>query len=553
MKYLMKDERKNYIDNIIIIFLLIQPIMDMYMAIIGEKMDLFGFSIVTLIRVVTITALFGITVYNILKNNWKKIPKVIWVGLTYMGLLAVYTVAHHYNITLNKYYMDNNLYNIMSEMLYIMRLIIPIVFIYIIYNNKIEKKNLINIMTIVATIISVIIVVTNILGVSFIAYANDNSIIKGNIFSWFGSEKINYKLLTSKGLFDSANQIGSLLALLLPITILNAIKNNKWFYYLMTFIQIIAMIMIGSRIASVGWLIITIAVLLIYIVLSIVRKEEKIKKTTVFVMISIIIVCSYITTKSPVTGKEITKADAESYAIQQVKLKETNIEEYIKESIYSDEKLYVLVDNVLSNKISLGKTYDVEKLKVLSQEGDINKIRNDVLNGYIEGYYNYNYINSTYIEEIYPHEDDPDFWLEMFEQPFYIKADNRGLQKAVIERLKENNSNTLTDTLFGMGATPLNKRSFMIENDFIGHYYNLGILGTVLFLFPYVIIVITSGIIMIMKFKEKFTIDNTIYMFSIIIAFGAGLLGGHVFDEYIATFFIAYIAAMLLKNCVSKD
>ena len=41
------------INVILVIFLIVQPLCDIYMGVIGEKLDLFGISIVTFIRTIT--------------------------------------------------------------------------------------------------------------------------------------------------------------------------------------------------------------------------------------------------------------------------------------------------------------------------------------------------------------------------------------------------------------------------------------------------------------------------------------------------------------------
>ena len=55
----MKQKKLINVLNIwLVLFILIQPVLDIYMALVGEKLDVFGISIATLIRTISTTIVF---------------------------------------------------------------------------------------------------------------------------------------------------------------------------------------------------------------------------------------------------------------------------------------------------------------------------------------------------------------------------------------------------------------------------------------------------------------------------------------------------------------
>ena len=536
------------IEKTIIIFLMLQPLFDMYMTIIGEKLDIFGFSIVTLIRMITILIL----TFMILKGQIKRDNKpIIYFGI-YSFILIIYTIMHHFSI--NDYYIENNLYSFVTEALYLIRLVLPILFMYTIYKAKINKKYIRNTFMVISGTIAITIVLSNLFKISFIAYSLENQYIKDNILGWFTGayEKFNHKLLTSRGWFTGANEIGSLLALLFPITIYNSIKTNKWYAHFITFIQMIAMIMIGSRIASLGWIIVYAIMILIYIFFVFIKKELKFNYKLCFLLILIYTFGIVLVQYSPVLKNTPTTKYESSY-IQNIAKEEyivnhKYLEEYIKGEIpYTD-----YIEKIKQKEVKVSESFDMEQLEKAVEAGNTEEIHNILISEYVLQNFTSHHIGNTYIKKTYPYYDDPDFWLQTFEMPLNIKGNGREMEKTIAKRLKERNDNYIQNTLFGMGDTPLKSRDFVIESDFIAHYYNLGIIGVIIFLIPYVALLSISGIIMLKNYKEKFTFENVTYAFAICLALGFGVLGGHVFDEYITSFIIVFILITLFKEVLNK-
>ena len=181
---IVKQKKLNILNNLLFIFLVLQPFFDIYMAVVGERLDIFGISIATLIRTTLITAIFiTVLVYQI-KN--KLHMKLLYLIIGYLVVVLIYGVCHHLNIVYsNGYYITHGIYNAVTEILYIQRLIVPVLLMYSIIITKPKRKKIEKVLVTVAITISLVIILTNLFKVSFASYTSDlngkNSIISYNV------------------------------------------------------------------------------------------------------------------------------------------------------------------------------------------------------------------------------------------------------------------------------------------------------------------------------------------------------------------------------------
>ena len=523
------------LNYVLLIFLVVQPIFDIYMAVVGESLDIFGISIVTLIRTITVTAMVVILAIYQIKTKYK--TKWLYILLSYIALVVVYMAIHHFNIVVSGgYYVSQGIYNILTEIMYVLRLVVPIILIYIVLVIKPEKRKIEKCMVIAAAIVSAIILLTNLLEVSFASYATfktDSKIIEYNVIDWFFSQEIPYKLALSKGYFVSANQIGALLVLLLPVVMYVLLRDNKISTYLIFIVQIISMVLIGTRVASYGFMIVSILMLIAHILVNIIKKE-KINLLQIIIIAIIIEIGVGLYLISPAQNRDdLSKLEGL----------------YIDESISLEDKEYMELDefNNILNDEKLLKEYI--KDEEYNTDSDIKTV---AICKYISDNHALHSITEKYIRNIYPYNEDPEFWFELFNKPASVKGDNRAKQSIIIKRIKEKNNNFALDTIVGMGATPMNSREYMIENDLISHYYNLGIIGIILFVAPYLVSMLYVLIKCIRKIKNLFDLRIITYMLSVIMTFAVGLCAGHVIDEYIITIYLAVISGALF-NIKSKE
>lgn len=91
----MKLIKKIKLEDLLLVFIILQPFLDMYRQIIGKKWDVLGFSIVTIIRMLFITSLTVITIVKMVKKKDKRVKGVF----IYLITMLVYTIFHVLNST----------------------------------------------------------------------------------------------------------------------------------------------------------------------------------------------------------------------------------------------------------------------------------------------------------------------------------------------------------------------------------------------------------------------------------------------------------------------
>ena len=196
-----KDNFLKIINFILIAFLLIEPVFDL---------KIFYNSISTLIRVIVFGILFLFYFFIIDKNKKK------YLLLIYPFLLIIYIFFHHINaMHFNSLVPGNFNYSLQKEILYFVKMTVPFILIYILYVSQIDKNKIINVIKYIVLIMGLIIIISNIFGFSYSSY-NDLP-IKANFFKWFNHDNnYTYQDLSSKGLFEFANQISAVLLMFMP-------------------------------------------------------------------------------------------------------------------------------------------------------------------------------------------------------------------------------------------------------------------------------------------------------------------------------------------------
>ena len=518
------------INKFLLIFLLVQPLCDIYMLLVGEKWDVFGISIVTLFRTITVVTIYAIVAFSQIKYKYKL--KFLYISLTYLLLVFTYVFLHHLNIiSFDTYYIKTNSYNAITEAMYALRLLIPVLLMYAIVLTRPNKKQLENIILIVVAIISVTIILTNVFKVSIASYSPGNNKITYNFLEWFTNSDLHYRKTLSKGLFVSANQIGALLVILLPIVIYKTLKSKSIISFIVLLLQIISMVLVGTRVASYGWMFVAVSLIIVYITLIILKIQSKPSLQSILIVFIIFAIGVFLYSKSPANNREFASSYEGMY--QENVNGDLNTQNFI-----SIEEF----DNILKSKESM----------INYVGSDTEDIRYNAMCKYIEENYMYHYITEKYIKQIYPYQDDPEFWVELFKEPVSYKGDSRAREVAIIKRIKDNNNNLVLDTLLGVGATPLNNREYMIENDLISHYYNLGIVGTIIFILPYISGIGYSIYLNRKRLLSLCNIHFAVYVQALVVAYFVGFFAGHVLDEYIVSLFIAIISGIIF-NYYNKE
>ena len=531
IKNIIKD--KKLILNILLIFIAIQPIIDLYFLF-DEKYMFLGFSWATIIRILGILILGIMFIFTIKK-------KEMLLYILYGGLIVIYTIFHHINaLNFTDYYNGYNFgYNLISEIFYIIRMLIPLSIIIISSHQKIEDKKLNNLIFILNLIICGSIIITNLFEISTGSYSKE--IIKGNIFCWFKKDRCNltYYDLASKGFFKDANRISALLVLLTPVSYYFYLKNPKTKNKIMIIINMLGMFILGTKVSTLGFALLTILSIFVYSYFCFIKKEYKYKHSTLIFLTIILALCVALFPVSPafnrtsIDNQIISDFNANidgSYEKEQKEIEEINNK--------------IIAKYIEQNNLALEEKENLKPLEVLEE---ISKEEQDkILNDFIKiKYLDYN-ISNNFIINFYPYTYDTAFWYRIMNEPIDKRINYRYLEQSILSRLSEKNNNP-NDKFLGITFTRMGN-IFDLERDFISHYYSLGIVGLMLLLIPYIILTIICGLKVLFNYQKHFTSKNIFYIISIGITLLAAFFSGNVMDGLVVSIVLGFIIGQLINN-----
>lgn len=514
------NKHKKMLKILLMIFMILQPVFDIFYLYTDKVTSIFKFSPSTIIRMIIMSILFITSLLMYKCDKKKKIKYSIIFSVIY----GAYIVFHHVNsLNFSVPYGNFDNYSTSKELFYMIRMIMPLLLIFVTYEKKLEWKDVKKVIITTVLIFSVTMVVTNLFKIAITSYNDGSKIIKVNFLQWFTSgiyEKYGYAYIASKGIFHMANQVSGTLICLLPIVIYIYLEEKLNFKNIITIIlMILSMLMLGTRIASYGWLAVMVAMMIMYIFFCLIKKFSFKKKNFITLLLITFIFC-IILPFSPVSNR--TYIDDESETVEAT-IDEEDGDNHLKE-------LYKQIKELEKNA------------KTDEDYEEIYEIKTKFIKNNMDSYG----FDRNYIVKLYPYTEDCDFWLDQFKVPFSKRANHRQLKTIITKRVVELNDNKL-DYVFGMSFSRLRNANIYMENDIYVHLYSIGVIGILLFIVPYLVVVVYS-LVKIIKNKEKFTYLNMVYLFSIALIFLAGILSGNIFDEWIATLFLAFISGNLLLS-----
>jgi len=483
-------------------FIIIQPLLDYYLLYSDVVTDIFGFSPSTIIRAVVI---FFSSFLIFITSKDKKIQKPF---IIYLIFTIIYYLIHFiYSKNLTGDFGKNFIFGNSQEIFYFARMMMPILTIYIVYHLKLTKDDVINVIKYMSYILVFTLVVTNVFKIALVSYQADNTLrVADNIFGWFFPLKYDVRELASKGLFYSANQIGGLLMFLLPINFVIYFysKNNRYVIFL--FLQIISMLMLGTRTSCYGWMCVGIAMILLYLFFTLIKKELDFKFLKIFYLMVIFSISFFIFKYSPLVNENISEGQ---------QIVQEQLEEFVQNNNNENS-------NNVSNNNNNNNIVDQTKEVLIKME------------------------LAPYIYIYYPYSEFSSFWKRYEEFNLVEKRDNRYLQYLITKDIVSR-SNGKYDMILGMGYSRFINQYIYLERDIFVHLYTIGIVGVLCFIFPYIVIVLCKGIPMLIHYK-KFNLFDTTIILSIIITILLSLLTGHILDELIVTLVLAFVSGYLLSQ-----
>lgn len=492
---------KENLKKILIIFLLLQPLLDTYILFEEKAIEIFTISPSTIIRLICIF-IIGIFSIVIIKSKRKWLNFIIYILMIFM-----YSVIHIYNAKQFVSLTPGNFnFSIITEIFYIIRLIIPFMIIFVTSNIRFDKKKIKKVLNILICIFSITIVITNIFKISVGAYITKP--IGYNIFDWFTKNIHNthsFYDTATRGYFSFANMISSLMFGFTSILFYRLIKNFNYKTISMLIIQMLAMFMLGTKVATFGFVLSLFAMSVVYIYFCFIKKEIKFNYKIPVVIVALTISWGIIYPYSPCKNRiNITN---ESEIIKE----ELTVKDFSKEleNLTEKEKGMYVSDYVLENYEAFG-------------------------------------IKEEYILKKYPYENDAFFWYQMFSEPSYVKSDNRKLMGSIIERLKYLNDRKTMDELFGLTYSRVSNIA-TLEKDFVYQYHTLGLVGFILLILPYIILLISCLFKMIFNIN-KITLKNVSLVTCLLSALAGAYYCGNSLDNLTFSIIIAFIYGILLNN-----
>lgn len=520
---------KNY-NKIILYSIFILPFFDIYRALVGNKFELFGISFVEIFNFLFTFFLFAMLFYKYTREN-KKIFTWKFIALILLYLLYIFIHCNYIMSLVDVKYINYNM-SIFKEVYYIFRAyVLPLIILFVYMRSQLKSKDIVDVLSKISFIFSLIIVVTNVCGIALVAYSSSYEgivRIKGSIFSWFTNFDVNsVDLYTSRGLFYSTNQVSAILGGLLFVSSFYTLYKDKISYYLSYFIKILAAIMLSTKTAFFA-IILSIAAIYVYsLIRYIVNKEKTLTKKS-FIFLIYLAIIMFIFSYSPIKYK------LDGYVNN---LKNDDINQFIDNSVSKS----CLNDRA----IELEKEYNIS-LQTLMKKNKIESYEKDYLIEYMNDCPKKFEIPESYIK-FYPIRENFDFWFNTVKEPVSELTNYRKFKEKIYMNYIEKH-NDKKDRWLGIGYS---SEFPYLEVDFVGQNIWFGYIGTILFLLPYVFILLYSLLIILLNIRRKLTIFGTSLALTASFMTLISLFAGHVFGIILPSTVLALSLAGLydeIKN-----
>lgn len=501
-------DKKKY-SLFIAILLLAQPFLDNYYLYTDEVAAYTkGISLPPLLVVLAVCAA---TLLYLVKYRGGRTGKVLF---WYLAVCAVYFVLHHLNCAdFNSCVKNNFNYSVTHEAYYVVRLLIPMLLIYLVWEIGFSARDFLRVSCIMGAICGVLIVATNLLGVALCAYTNEP--VYGSILEWnriLTNDEMLPKYFASKAFFSYANQISVLLAGLLPLLCYAMAIRPKWYNAVNLVLMILSMLMLGTITTTIGAILElgVIAVLLVIWLLYNRKNLRTFKKNLLAVALTGAVLLAILAVFTP-----------QSPAIRNMGL---------------DQK------NEIDSKM--------ESFHPLKMPGSTVKKNSEEYKKYCS-FIEYNYEDAgiawRFIHVYYPYQNDPDFWVAMIRN--YTKGENqnyRSLEIRVIQRVTQLDGSRWND-LLGISATR-ETNIVKIERDLTAQYYSMGTLGVILFFGAYFVIMAIAilAILWSMIRKKRFPLFRTLLAMSFCMMIALGYYCGNSLDMTLLSTYLGVSAGVLL-------
>ncbi len=551
------EKIKHIINEKVVLTLLIglvvlQPVFDLD-YLIADWLDQFGLPrLSTIIRFIIIPLL---VLFVFIHDKHKK--STVILGGFYGVALAIYFYFHCQNAieVFPKLYFPSNFYfDTFQELTYVLTLTLPYALIYCFYKMDTNDYLVQMVVTASSLLTAVPIFIGDIVPFGLSTYVGKT---KGNFLSWFylifdESHEIP-KYYTSKFFFKEGNTIGILMFMVLPLLYYYfhhaKKKEHKIGYGILIFIHSLSMMILGTRVATYGAVLVPAAYLVLCVFFSLLKKESWSKSTLLFTAISTLIFGLILPYSPAVKNQQIDAKNDLALA----------------ENGMADQGR----NELANNRITVIKESDPAYIHMFEVYGIKARYAQSISKEYYLDYYDYRL--------------DPYFWVEMIlNRPLEERVGGRNIQKIFFEykwndgrldiKLDPNGNEegdnvqtiyfngcnftspclTTMNRALGLGYSTFMNGSIVLEKDFVQQYYTFGPLGAFLLLSPWIGLTLVGVFLLFKYFKVNFNLLNACYAMAVVFAFGSGFMSGHVLDQFLTSTMMALFVAILLKRMLGK-
>ena len=458
------------------------------------------------------------------EKNKKRVG--ILFGL-YAVVFGVYFLIHckNANVIQNSIHLTDNFYfNMKDEIIYTLTLLIPLVYVYVFYLSDIKEALIKKVTIALSCVTSLPIFVSNVFvfGKStYTGYTIDN------FLSWFSLPYSRFwhhpRRYATKFFFEEGNTIGILMLMVLPFLyyFFYREKNNikKALLGCLIVIHSLSMIILSTRLATYCSVLVPVAMLIIYILLMLLKKE-KFQVVYVAFLLLVTLMSALIIPYGPAYQNQLI--DADDYVF-----------------IKSDENHRTEGKDLLK---------DADKLEKWSEEWR---------DFYVYMFEDYQFLMNVtppiYYTTWYSYEYDPQFWVDLiFDYELEERVNGRQIETIFTKYKWE--ELTTPQKLTGFGYGTFMRGGILIERDFIQQYYSYGLAGVLILMGVWIVMIVYCGVKLLFGYKQgKWSYINIIVMMSLCLGYLSSYVSGHTFDELATSMFISLLFGFLVKEVRSKN
>ncbi len=506
--------------RLLIVFLALQPCLDVLLNIFGdERLAVAGVSVFTIIRYLLLaTAIFVGVVATIRRPLTKGF-------IVFLGAVLLYMAAHAWHVNGLDVLVNGDpiRQGYLESLIYLSKYLLPICVLFLAAMLRFGYTELkLAVMTAVC-VTAAIVVVTNLLGVDYMAYAfGSTAHPRGSLISWFfgGLNEGNWREYTSRGLFVSGNELGGFFLLALPITLFVCLREKRWWWYVVAAVHLITMLLIGTRVAVYGAILISGLAVLIWAVRLIVTKTKLSLHQVSCIGVTMVVFLVFFAA-SPFASR-IRSGEA-SIGDSSINMGDPGSSEPVEPPV----------------ERPLDKPEGKEELRAFYYENPYEL--------YIDAQVEYG-IPWYLPMQVYDYREHTEFWVELvLDRPHEI-GNARELKVLVLEDVRRASGSDMT-LWFGLGPT-----HFYPELDFVAQYYNLGIVGFALLIFPYVAVVIGGGIWWLWRIKRgQERLLTAILLATVGLLLAVGVVAGHVLLPMLVPMFLGALCGTAVTFLQAKN